>query len=320
MNTTDPPEQTGNRTPTRYGLVVPTYNAGDHARHFLDGVSTQTLHVHRKLAIDSSSRDGTANLFRDQGFEVISIPTSQFDHGGTRQQGVEALEDVDVIVFATQDIQFSNQVSLANLVSVFDEFDDVAASYGRQLPHLDADVFAAHARNFNYPPKSEIRGIGDAKRLGVKAAFISNSFSAYRRTDLCNIGGFPSPSLFGEDFCVALKFLHNNLRIAYQADACVRHSHNYSIAQEFSRYFDIGVLYAQQQQSLAKIGKPDGEGMRYLRSELAIAKAHGWMTPIHSLMRCGAKFTGYKIGRHYSVIPRSVCQRLSMYPPYWKTT
>ena len=80
----------------------------------------------------------------------------------------------------------------------------------------------------------------------MKTAFNSNSFAAYRRKALKDVGGFPINTILSEDMYVTAKMLLKNWSVAYCADAKVYHSHNYTIWQEFKRYFDIGVFHAKE--------------------------------------------------------------------------
>ena len=82
--------------------------------------------------------------------------------------------------------------------------------------------------------------------IGIKAAFLSNSFAAYRRSALESVGGFPSDTIFGEDTFAAAKMLLNGWKIAYSAEATVYHSHNLTFIEEFRRYFDIGVFHSRE--------------------------------------------------------------------------
>ena len=173
------------------------------------------------------------------------IKRSEFDHGGTRQYGVDSFHDIDVCVFLTQDAILSDCDSLNKILEPFHD-DRVAAVCGRQLPRKHAAPIEAHARLYNYSSKSFVRSINDVKKFGLKTAFISNSFAAYRVSALNEVGGFPNNVIFGEDMYVAAKLLKSGYKIAYAADACVYHSHNYSILQEFSRYFDMGVFHARE--------------------------------------------------------------------------
>ena len=70
-------------------LFVPTCNAGEPWREWLEALRTQTRQPDRLLLIDSSSDDDTPSLAREYGFEVRVIPRREFNHGRTRQLGVE---------------------------------------------------------------------------------------------------------------------------------------------------------------------------------------------------------------------------------------
>ena len=70
--------------------------------------------------IDSSSSDDTVALARAHGFDVQVIPKSEFNHGGTRQFGVNVLSAVDIIVFLTQDALLASPDAIERLLAAFD--------------------------------------------------------------------------------------------------------------------------------------------------------------------------------------------------------
>lgn len=47
-------------------------------------------------------------------------------------------------------------------------------------------------------------------------------------------------------------------KVAYVSEARVRHSHNYSVMEEFKRYFDIGVFHCEQPWIRDKFGGAGG--------------------------------------------------------------
>ena len=110
--------------------------------------------------------------------------------------------------------------------------------------------------------------MADAAELGIKAAFMSNSFAAYRREALMAVGGFPKHVIFAEDMYVAAKMLMAGWKVVYEGSACCRHSHNYTIIEEFRRYFDMGVFHAREPWIRENFGGAGGEGLRYVKSEL----------------------------------------------------
>ncbi|OYY17719.1 MAG: hypothetical protein B7Y67_07575, partial [Polynucleobacter sp. 35-46-11] len=171
-------------------VFVPVLNAALVLDELHFHLSEQSPRVACRLLIDSQSSDNSVSRARALGFKVHSIPRTQFNHGGTRQWAVELLPDADIIVFMTQDAILANAFALENLVRAFDD-PDVGVAYGRQLPHNDAKPLGSHARLFNYPDKSYVATLADRERMGIKAAFSSNSFAAYRRSALMAVGGFP---------------------------------------------------------------------------------------------------------------------------------
>jgi rhamnosyltransferase len=68
---------------------------------------------------------------------------------------------------------------------------------------------------------------------------------------------------------VAARLLMAGKRVAYVAEACVHHSHNYSLVQEFRRYFDTGVFHARSPWLLQEFGTANSEGLRFVRSEIS---------------------------------------------------
>ena len=297
------------------GICVPTLNAGDGFIESLRQLTVGTI-VPRVLVVDSSSDDNTADLARGAGFEVVSIARSEFNHGRTRQFAAELLADCEIVAFLTQDALIDSADSLDNLMNAFGD-GEVGAAYGRQLPHVDAGVFGAHARLFNYPEQSEVRAIADIPLRGIKVAFLSNSFAAYRRDALMTVGGFPANVILSEDMVVGARMLLAGWKIAYCANATVRHSHDYTISQEFKRYFDIGVFHARESWILKTFGRPEGEGGRFVLSELRyLAKRAPWLVP-ESLIRTALKYLGYRLGRAEARLPLGIKRNLSMHRQYW---
>jgi rhamnosyltransferase len=203
--------------------------------------------------------------------------------------------------------------------AIIEPFNDplVGAVCGRQLPHKDANPLAAHARLFNYPSTSCIKTKADIPFLGIKVPFISNSFAAYRKSVFLEVGGFPENVILSEDMCVAAKMILAGYSIVYAADACVYHSHNYTPMQEFYRYFDIGAFHSQQAWIQETFGGAGGEGLRYVRSELAYARKFGWYWVCRSLLTCMLKFVGYKLGKRESFLPVFLKRKFSMNKAFW---
>ena len=278
------------------GLIIPTLNAGEQFKKLLAQISAQTLPT-KKLIVDSESTDGTIELAKSFGLDVITIPRRSFNHGATRQFALEKILPLDVIIFLTQDVLLRDDESLAKLVKIFDEDKSVGLSYGRQLPHDNATNEAAILRAFNYPPESQLRSFDDRKIYGLKTAFASNSFAAYRVAALQSVGGFPSNVPLCEDMYVAAKMLLAGWKIFYEASAQVYHSHNYTAAQEFRRYIRIGKFHAQENWIRETFGSAEGAGKKFVLMKLSMLAKKNPLDCVGAVFRDAAKFFGYRIGR-----------------------
>jgi rhamnosyltransferase len=300
----------------RFAIIVPTLNAAAYwaqfERNLLACVGPE--HV---LIFDSTSSDNTIELAKSAGLRVRTISRAEFNHGGTRQLAVELLSDVDILVFLTQDAVLACSDAIRVLLEPFKD-PTVAATFGRQLPGADATPIEAHARHFNYPDQSSERTLASRDGLGFKAIFISNSFAAYRREALIAVGGFPRNVIFGEDTITAAKLLLSGWKVTYVAEAKVYHSHSYTWTQDFKRYFDIGVLHAQESWLLDKFGNTGGEGGRFVRSELNYLWPRYWWLVPSALIRTALKLTGYRLGRIENKLSLRWKRKLSMHPNFWK--
>ena len=281
-------------------ICVPTLDASQTWDQLMHALRGQALRPSKVLVLDSSSTDATPELAKRDGCRVVTILRSEFRHGGTRQQAAELEPDADVLVYLTQDSILADANALGRLIAAFDD-PTVGAAYGRQLPRPDSDAIAAHARLFNYPPISAVRSLKDAGTLGFKSIFFSNSFGAYRRSALLEVGGFPRASTFGEDTVVAAHLLQANWKIAYVADAQAFHSHRYNCREEFERYCAIGRLHGSEPWLLRDFGTATGEGRRFVVSEIRyLLKQAPWLLP-EALLRNALKYVGYKRGRRLAL-------------------
>ena len=303
----------------KVGLIIPTLNAGENFRKLLEQINSQTLQT-KKLLVDSDSTDGTDALAKSFDFEVMKILRKDFNHGATRQKAVEYLTEknpVDVVIFMTQDIFLYDENSLSELVKIFSEDEKVGLCYGRQLPHKNATTEAKFLRAFNYPAESQMRSLEDKKIFGIKTAVASNSFAAYRVDALKKIGGFPKNVILSEDMFVAAKMLVEGYKIFYNADAKVFHSHNYTAAEEFHRYFDIGVFHSRESWIRKTFGSAEGAGKKFVLMKFAALLKVNPLECFGAIFRDGAKFFGYRLGLMEKFLPKSFCKILSMSKNYF---
>ncbi len=308
----------GLNTSPSVAVLIPTYNAGIVWREACAALARQTPRPDFIRIWDSGSTDTTREIAEEFGFSVTTISPLEFGHGRTRNRMAESVPDAEIIIFLTQDAVLTKDDSLSRLVETFSD-PRIGAAYGRQLPRPQAGPLERQARLFNYPDKAKLVTPEDADRLGIKAVFVSNSFCAWRREALLAQGGFPDV-IMGEDVLGAAKLLQAGWTLAYVPAAQVWHSHAYSIPEEARRYFDIGVFHAASADLLARFSRPEKEGLRLVRHQMAYlwTNAPGQIGP--ALIRLAAKYAGYRLGTNYRHLPQWLVQRFSMHARWWTTS
>ncbi|MGV8844451.1 MAG: glycosyltransferase family 2 protein [Pseudomonas sp.] len=295
--------------------IIPTYNGGSDLVRLMASLNKQNL-SHDILVVDSSSVDKTRIHAIAGGADTITISPVDFNHGGTRQMMVDKHPNYDVYIFLTQDAYLSSPDTLQRLLSHFDN-PLVGAVCGRQLPHVNAGLLASHARIFNYPDVPSVRSISDKAVYGIKTPFISNSFCAYRKSSLTDAGGFPKHVILSEDMYVASKMLLDGWQICYANDASCLHSHDYTMLEEFKRYFDQGVFHSREKWIGDVFGGASGEGFKFVKSELnylGFSNLHYWP---YAISRNIIKFLGYRLGKMEKHIPTALKKKISMHSRYW---
>jgi len=300
-----------------FKVIVPAYNPGKIWVSIIQSIKSQSVVPDDVLIIDSGSKDSSLSESLNAGFNVESIDKGLFDHGGTRNLAAQMEPDVDFIIFMTQDALLLNPFSFERILAPFED-EKVAAVCGRQLPRKQAAPIEVHARIYNYPEESFIRSSHDISRYGLKTAFLSNSFAAYRSSALVEVGGFPSNVIFGEDMYVASKLLGAGYQIAYAADACVYHSHGYSLLHEMRRYFDMGVFHTDEPWIREMLGGAESEGFKFLASEYKYLLRHAFWRVPESLVRTVLRYVGFRLGLMHERLPMWLKRRLAMNKGYFQ--
>jgi rhamnosyltransferase len=160
---------------------------------------------------------------------------------------------------------------------------------------VGAGVLESFPRHFNYPPKSHVRSLADLHKFGSYSFFCSNSCAAYLNSALDEIGGFEHV-LLGEDTVAVAKLLHKGHHIAYVAEAVVRHSHGYSLREEFRRAYDTGRARRGYHHLLAAGGPDNVRGKAYA---LALTKHLCSERPLllpYAALQTTVKWMGFKLG------------------------
>ena len=210
----------------------------------LDALDDQQVDAEVELvAVDSGSTDGTAELLRRRADRLIQVQPHSFNHGLTRNLGLESCQG-DLVVLLVQDAVPASRHLLAELCAPLLQDERLAGTYARQLPRPGAGPLTrSYARSWitssASPRLAQIRNEAELSRLSpweqYRLCCFDNVCSCIRRAVWLE-HPFEQVS-FAEDLVWARQVLTAGHRLAYVPDARVIHSHERSASYELRRTY-----------------------------------------------------------------------------------
>ncbi len=303
-------------------VIIPTYKPDKTLFRLIEMLDKQTVGIN-KIIIMNTEEKYLDNLFYGHAFskeekllEIHNITKYDFDHGKTRNAGAK-YSDADILVFMTQDAVPKNNRLIEELIKPF-KYEEVGASYGRQIADSKATLAEVFSREFNYPDQDSIKSFEDIEKIGIKAFFCSNVCAAYRSTYFNELGGFIDRTIFNEDMIYANKLLKSGKKIAYASKAEVIHSHNYNGKQQFSRNFDLAVSQKMNPDVFDGISS-ESEGVKYVKKAFSyfVSNKKPLLIVPFSVM-CAYRLAGFKLGKKYDKLPRKLVMKFTMSPVFFK--
>src|SRR5262245_56214929 len=209
----------------------------------LDAVARQRVEADVEIvAVDSSSTDGTADLLKARANRFVSIAADQFDHGRTRNLGVERSTGRFVVLMA-QDALPASDGWLAALVAPLVRDHTIAGSFARQQPAQDASGIT------RYYAERTLAASDRPRVLAIDRATYA-TLRPIERLEMCTFDHVCScirrsvwqshpfkPTPIGEDLEWARNVLLSGHRLAYTPDSVVIHSHDRSASYELARTY-----------------------------------------------------------------------------------
>ena len=303
-------------------VIIPTYKPDQRFFELIALLDKQTFPISHIRIINTEEKYFEKIIYGRRYEEeyrnlcVTHISRRDFDHAATRSHAV-AHSDADIFVMMTMDAYPKDTHLIENLVKALVP-DNVAVSYARQLANPDAGMIEQFTRNYNYPDTSCMKSKEDIEKLGIKTFFCSDVCAAYKRDIFDRLGGYPDHAIFNEDMIYAHKAIMAGYSIAYAADACVYHSHNYTGVQQFHRNFDMGVSQADHPEVFASV-PAEGEGISMVKKTARYLIGQKQGLQIFKLIYIsGCKYLGYLLGRHYRKLPEKWILHFTADRNYWK--
>lgn len=238
-------------TKLRASLVMPTWNAGPLLEEVLSAVDAQPgAEALERVAIDSGSTDGTQGVLERHGFRVRTIPQKDFNHGATRDLGIEETTG-DVILLLTQDATPADRGWLPALLAAYAD-PAVDAAWCRQIPRPGCNPLLRRRIE---------EWMGDRRTLAMQRVPAGSTFAQLDPMAQLRLAAFDNVASsvrrttwakyrfgwrrFGEDITFGKRVIENGGSIAFVPDATVIHSHATTPKQEGKRvYCDHQNLFA----------------------------------------------------------------------------
>ena len=304
-------------------ILIPVYKPDEKLVRLLNGLKRQSIRPDNIIMMYTrlSERDHISPHLIELAMDVCELKVyelapDEFDHGGTRAEAVRH-SGADTFIMMTQDAIPADDKLIENLTRHLLN-PDIGAAYARQIPDEDSSPGECFSRGFNYPGESVIKGRDDLDRLGIKTFFCSNVCAAYRRDVYDRLGGFIERTVFNEDMIYAHKLIMKGYRIAYMADACVIHTHEYTPMQQLHRNFDLAVSQAEHPEVFKGISS-ESEGTKYIKSAFSYFKDINMSyLIIPFIWGCCFRYLGYLLGKRYKKLPRWMVKALAMNKGYFE--
>lgn len=303
-------------------VIIPTYKPDKSFESLIDKLQTQTIKPNKIILMNTEEKyienflKESRILEKYDNIEIHHVSETEFDHGKTRDMGVQ-FSKVPYFLCMTQDAVPCDDKLIEELLKVLRQ-DGVASVYGKQLARPNSHILEDFTRKFNYPDKSRIKSKEDLGELGIKTYFCSNVCAAYKRDVYDKLGGFIKKTIFNEDMIYAAAVIKAGEKIGYVAEAQVIHSHHYSGKQQFHRNFDLGVSQADHPEVFQGVPSEKEGGKLVSGTIKFLIKEKRLDQLIPFIYQCGCKYIGYRMGKAYQKLPKSMVKKCSMNCNYWK--
>ena len=227
-------------------IVLLTRNGGSGLRDLVGSVSRQrTEFTIEIIAVDSGSTDGTAEWLEQSPYvhQVVRIPPAQFNHGTTRNLGIQRARGQFAVLIVQDALPVSDRW-LANLVAPLRRDPQVAGAFCRQQPRPDARALtvdylerwagaSSESRRVTFADPHALEALDPGARL--QACTFDNVCSCLRRSVWERLPF--AETVIAEDLEWAQRALRAGYTLEYVADAAVVHSHDRSASYELARTY-----------------------------------------------------------------------------------
>ena len=221
-------------------IIIPTKNEENNIKICLEAILKQKTQANIEIIIiDSGSTDDTVGVIKEfkikekQNIKLFEILSEDFGHGKTRNMGA-GLANGDYLVFLNADAIPVDENWLSQLINGFDKEINIAGVFSRHLPKENCHLYMVRDLKKSMPPVSYVRN-----RKKTLEYMLFSTVSCMIPKEIWNKYPFQDNIIIAEDQYWAGQILKNNLKIGYQANSLVYHSHNYSTKEMYDVKYKV---------------------------------------------------------------------------------
>lgn len=243
-------------------VVIPVKNEARNIRACIDGILQQSVPVQEIIVIDSGSTDDTLQILKTYSqVKILEIPSADFNHGETRNLGVQHASG-EFVLLTVGDARPASEYWIAELLKGFTD-SGVAGVCGQQIVPHDRDKNPIEWFNPVSEPQIIRYQFNDAAAFESLSPLEKKTIcgwddvtAMYRRTMLLETP-FQKTS-YSEDAIWAKEVILKGYAISYNHKARVYHYHlenaDFTFKRNFTtmyfRYRQFGYLYTKPELSI----------------------------------------------------------------------
>jgi GT2 family glycosyltransferase len=217
-------------------LVVRVFNEAAKLERLFEDIDRQLYSGEIQIiVVDNCSRDGSAEVAKSHGADVVMLPRSEFTYPRSMNMGVEAASH-DLVFLTVAHARLSNTHNLHAGARHFNRSDNTAGAFGTCLPaegasYLERWAAAGDPTLFLTRPARPIRKCG-LGTLGATGAMIS-------KRAWTELGCFDERyQAGGEDTALAKSMLKAGYRVVQEPAMTVHHSHGLGFKDTVKQYIN----------------------------------------------------------------------------------
>jgi glycosyltransferase involved in cell wall biosynthesis len=195
-------------------VIIRTHNEEKWIGKCIRGLLAQTISDFEVIIVDNLSTDKTVQKAKNEYSDLTVIQIDDYLPGLALNKGIRASSGTFFVCLSAHCIPV-NEYWLENLRTNFDDYEDVAGVYGRQVPIKSSDPI---------DKRDLLRTFGPEKRIQTQDTFFHNANSMVRR-DIWEKFPFDEEVTNIEDQIWANKALNNGYKLVYEPEAAVHHHH-----------------------------------------------------------------------------------------------